>query len=97
MKAWFFSEMPYPHLPDESEYESIRVSLPSRIYDPRIGAALYNRYLDDWVAADELGLEIMTNEHHQTATCLNAAAPLTMAILALRSRARAARASRSPT
>jgi alkanesulfonate monooxygenase SsuD/methylene tetrahydromethanopterin reductase-like flavin-dependent oxidoreductase (luciferase family) len=82
MKAWFFSEMPYPYLPDEREYESIRVSLPSSTYDPKLGAALYNRYIDDWVAADALGLEIMTNEHHQTATCLDVAAPLTMAILA---------------
>jgi alkanesulfonate monooxygenase SsuD/methylene tetrahydromethanopterin reductase-like flavin-dependent oxidoreductase (luciferase family) len=32
--------------------------------------------------ADELGLNIMLNEHHQTATCLDAAAPLSAAILA---------------
>jgi alkanesulfonate monooxygenase SsuD/methylene tetrahydromethanopterin reductase-like flavin-dependent oxidoreductase (luciferase family) len=82
MRAWFFTEMAYPYLPDESEYESIRVSLPSRLYDPQLGADLYNRYLDDWLAADALGLDIMTNEHHQTATCLDVAAPLTMAILA---------------
>ena len=30
MKAWHFSENAYPYLPPADEYESIRVSLPSR-------------------------------------------------------------------
>ena len=42
MKAWHFSENAYPYLPPEGEYESIRVSLPNRIYDPAKGAALYD-------------------------------------------------------
>ena len=37
MKAWHFSENAYPYLPPADEYESIRVSLPNRIYDPREG------------------------------------------------------------
>jgi len=40
MKAWHFSENAYPYLPPADEYESIRVSLPSRFYDPKKGAAL---------------------------------------------------------
>ena len=83
MKAWHFTEMPYPHLPPkEDELESMRVTIPSKLYDPKIGSDLYNRYLDEHVIADELGLNIMLNEHHQTATCLDAAAPLMAAILA---------------
>ena len=34
MKAWHFSENAYPYLPPADEYESIRVSLPNRVYDP---------------------------------------------------------------
>ena len=37
MKAWHFSENAYPYLPPADEYESIRVSLPNRIYDPGEG------------------------------------------------------------
>lgn len=82
MQAWHFTEMPYPHLPPLDDIPSIRVTIPSKHYDPKIGSDLYNRYLDEHLIADELGLNIMLNEHHQTATCLDAAAPLMAAILA---------------
>ena len=82
MFAWHFTEMPYPHLPPLEPIESTRVTLPNRLFDPKIGAALYNRYLDEHLLADELGLNIMLNEHHQTATCIDVAAPLSAAILA---------------
>ncbi len=82
MKTWFFTEDAYPYLPDQDSYESIRVSLPNRNYDPEKGADLYHMYLDMWCSADELGLEIMNNEHHQTATCVVPAAPLMLSILA---------------
>jgi alkanesulfonate monooxygenase SsuD/methylene tetrahydromethanopterin reductase-like flavin-dependent oxidoreductase (luciferase family) len=58
------------------------VSLPSRIYDPMKGAALYDRYIDEWLIAEDEGVEIMLNEHHQTATCVDPAAPLMLAALA---------------
>jgi alkanesulfonate monooxygenase SsuD/methylene tetrahydromethanopterin reductase-like flavin-dependent oxidoreductase (luciferase family) len=82
VRVWHFSEMPYPFLPDPSSYDSIRITLPNANYDPAIGADLYNRYLDEWMLADELGLDIMVNEHHSTPTCLDATCPLTLAILA---------------
>ncbi len=81
MKAWHFSENAYPYLPPADEYESIRVSLPNRIYDPKKGAALYDRYIDEWLVAEDEGVEIMLNEHHQTATCVDPAAPLVLAAL----------------
>jgi alkanesulfonate monooxygenase SsuD/methylene tetrahydromethanopterin reductase-like flavin-dependent oxidoreductase (luciferase family) len=82
MRAWHFSENAYHLLPDPRQYDSIRVTLPNRYYDPKLGADLYHRYIDEWVIAEELGLEIMVNEHHQTATNLNPAAPIIMGILA---------------
>jgi alkanesulfonate monooxygenase SsuD/methylene tetrahydromethanopterin reductase-like flavin-dependent oxidoreductase (luciferase family) len=82
MKAWHFTETAYPYLPPESEYESVRVSLPNRIYDPQKGAALYDRYIKEWQVAEEEGVEIMMNEHHQTVTCVDPAAPLMMAAVA---------------
>jgi alkanesulfonate monooxygenase SsuD/methylene tetrahydromethanopterin reductase-like flavin-dependent oxidoreductase (luciferase family) len=86
MQTWFFTEDAYPYLPDTTTYESIRVNLPNRHYDPAKGADLYHMYLDLWCAADDLGLEVMVNEHHQTATCVVPAAPLMLAILARQTR-----------
>ena len=81
MKVWHFSEMAYhpawPHLGD-----SYRVVIPSRLYDPKNGADLYHRYLDEWALCDELGINIMTNEHHATATCADSVCTIPMAILA---------------
>ena len=82
MKTWYFSECPYPNLPDPSTYDSIRVSLPNALYDPTVGAGLYDVYLDLWQQADEQGLDVMTNEHHATATCLVPAVPIVAGILA---------------
>jgi len=82
MRAWHFSETAYPYLPPADSYPSIRVSLPNRIYDPEKGAALYDRYIDEWLIAEDEGVEIMLNEHHQTATCVDPAAPLMLAALA---------------
>ena len=82
MRAWHFSETAYPYLPPVDSYPSIRVSLPNRIYDPSKGAALYDRYIDEWLIAEDEGVEIMLNEHHQTATCVDPAAPLMLAALA---------------
>ncbi len=82
MKAWHFSENAYPYLPPAETYPSIRVTLPNRNYDPKKGAALYDRFLDEWLIAEDEGVEIMLNEHHQTATCVDPAAPLVLAALA---------------
>jgi alkanesulfonate monooxygenase SsuD/methylene tetrahydromethanopterin reductase-like flavin-dependent oxidoreductase (luciferase family) len=82
MKAWHFTETAYPFLPPSDTYESIRVNLPNRNYDPQKGAALYDRYIAEWQIAEEEGVEIMLNEHHQTATCVDPAAPLMLAALA---------------
>ena len=82
MRLWHFSETAYPHLPPEEEYESVRVSMPSRYFDPEIGHDLYNRRIDEWCLADELGIDIMINEHHQTPTCIDPAAPIMTGILA---------------
>ena len=81
MKVWHFSEMAYhPAWPEVRG--SYRVVIPNRLYDPKIGADLYHRYLDEWALCDELGINIMTNEHHATATCADSVCTIPMAILA---------------
>ena len=84
MRAWHFTEMPYPHYPADEPFT--RINLPNKHFDPKIGADLYNRYLDEYMIADELGLDIMLNEHHQTPSCIDTCAPLSAAILARQTR-----------
>ena len=86
LKTWFFTEDCYPDLPPQDTYKSIRVDLPNQFCDPENASRLYNQYLDIWCAADEMGLEIMLNEHHQTATCMVPAAPIMLGILARQTR-----------
>jgi alkanesulfonate monooxygenase SsuD/methylene tetrahydromethanopterin reductase-like flavin-dependent oxidoreductase (luciferase family) len=82
MKIWHFSETAYPYLPDPAGYDSVRVDLPNRYYDPEKGAALFDRFIAEWQVAEAEGLEIMLNEHHQTPTCVDPAGPLLLTALA---------------
>jgi len=81
MRVYQFSEQPYyPVWNDHNG--SLRVNLPNRKLDPKIAGDLFHRYYDEWMVADELGLDIMLNEHHQTATCMSSTVIVTLAILA---------------
>ena len=81
MQVWQFSEMAY-HPAWEHLSGSYRVVVPNRLYDPRVGADLYHRYLDEYALCDELGINIMLNEHHATATCSDSVCTVPLAILA---------------
>ena len=81
MKVFHFTEQAYA--PAWNDHDgSLRVNLPNRKCDPKIAADNYHRWYDEWVLADELGLDIMVNEHHQTATCTSSACVITLSILA---------------
>jgi alkanesulfonate monooxygenase SsuD/methylene tetrahydromethanopterin reductase-like flavin-dependent oxidoreductase (luciferase family) len=54
----------------------------NRKLDPKVAAELFHRYYDEWQLADELGLDIMLNEHHATATCMSAACVIGLSVLA---------------
>jgi alkanesulfonate monooxygenase SsuD/methylene tetrahydromethanopterin reductase-like flavin-dependent oxidoreductase (luciferase family) len=65
-----FHLMPWPHLPADFEqrHESAWLDLPNTLYDPVRGHTLYNEYLDQLVAAERLGFDVIgVNEHHQNA------------------------------
>jgi alkanesulfonate monooxygenase SsuD/methylene tetrahydromethanopterin reductase-like flavin-dependent oxidoreductase (luciferase family) len=81
-RTWVFTEMPYPHTPPEETYDSVRVTFPNRNYDPETGHEMYRRYFDIYRNADELGLDVMVNEHHSTATCVEPSVTVSLAILA---------------
>ncbi len=82
MKAWHFSENAYPYLPPADEYESIRVNLPNKQLRSGEGRGALRPLPRRMVIAEDEGMEIMLNEHHQTATCVDPAAPIVLGALA---------------
>jgi alkanesulfonate monooxygenase SsuD/methylene tetrahydromethanopterin reductase-like flavin-dependent oxidoreductase (luciferase family) len=81
MRVYQFSEQPY--YPGWNQHSgTLRVTFPSRICDPRIAADLFHRFYDEYQLCDELGLDIMLNEHHQSATCMSSTVVVGLAVLA---------------
>lgn len=59
------------------------LSISNSEYDPRLGADLYNRYLDEQVVAEQMGFDaLMLNEHHSTPFCMGGTVNTEAAILA---------------
>jgi alkanesulfonate monooxygenase SsuD/methylene tetrahydromethanopterin reductase-like flavin-dependent oxidoreductase (luciferase family) len=82
-----FHLMPYADLDLEGakQYPTVWSTLPNRFYDPRLGHALYNRYLDELEYGEELGFDgLCVNEHHQTAYGLMPSPTVTASALARR-------------
>jgi alkanesulfonate monooxygenase SsuD/methylene tetrahydromethanopterin reductase-like flavin-dependent oxidoreductase (luciferase family) len=83
MRVYHFSEQAYPHAElATDDVDSLRVTYPNRHCDPVVAGRTINERLDEWVLCDELGLDIMVNEHHSSATCLSASATIPLAMLA---------------
>jgi len=81
MRVYQFTEQAY--FPAWNEHSgTLRVTFPNRKCDPRVAADLFHRYYDEYQLCDELGLDIMFNEHHQTATCMSSAVVIGLAVLA---------------
>ena len=82
-----FTERPYQDLKSgllgATGREIQDLNLSNREYDPRVGADLYNRYLDEKSYAEELGFDaVMLNEHHSTPFCMGGVMNVEAAILA---------------
>jgi hypothetical protein len=84
MQAWYLCENPYPFIPQEvlDSVDSVRGNLPNRYCDPRTAAQLFEECLDEYRLCDEVGLNIISNEHHSGINCLYGASPLILGILA---------------
>jgi alkanesulfonate monooxygenase SsuD/methylene tetrahydromethanopterin reductase-like flavin-dependent oxidoreductase (luciferase family) len=59
----------------------LRVS--NNVYDPEVGALLYNRYLDEKIYLEEVGFDgLMLNEHHSTPFCMQGVTNVGLSIMA---------------
>jgi alkanesulfonate monooxygenase SsuD/methylene tetrahydromethanopterin reductase-like flavin-dependent oxidoreductase (luciferase family) len=81
MQFWHFSEQSM-HPAWDKIAGPTKVTVSNEYCDPQTAHELYNRYLDEWVIADQLGYNIMVNEHHASANCMSVSCTLTLAMLA---------------
>ena len=81
MEIFHFSEQPYTHGWD-ADVESLRVYMPNSYCDPKVLHELVNQRLDEWILCDKLGLNILINEHHASATSISPSTTMTAAMLA---------------
>ena len=83
----YFTERPYQD-PKSGIFgitgrDLMDLGLSNAEYDPKVGADLYNRYLDEKVYAEEMGFDGLTlNEHHSTPFCMGGVLNVEAAILA---------------
>src|SRR5919199_452203 len=84
MDLWNHCENPYPFVPNEvlEQAESVRASLPNKYCDPKIVARLYDEVFDEYRLCDDLGIHIVTNEHHSGINNLWAASPVITGVVA---------------
>ena len=83
----YFTERPYQD-PESGFFGATGkpikdLTLSNGVYNPELGAHLYNRYLDEKVYAEEMGFDgLMLNEHHSTPFCMGGAMNVEASILA---------------
>jgi alkanesulfonate monooxygenase SsuD/methylene tetrahydromethanopterin reductase-like flavin-dependent oxidoreductase (luciferase family) len=84
MRAWYHCENVYPFVPQAvlDAAPSVRASLPNKYCDPRIAANLFEECLDEHLLCDELGVNIVSIEHHSGINSLYGASPMILGILA---------------
>src|ERR1041384_537982 len=84
MQAWYHCENVYPFVPQKvlDEAESVRASLPNKYCDPKIAADLFEECLDEHLLCDELGINVVSIEHHSGINSLYGASTMILGIMA---------------
>ena len=84
MELWNHCENPYPFVPAEvlDAAPAVRASLPNKYCEPEIAARLYDEVFAEYQHCDDIGLHIVTNEHHSGINNLWAASPVITGIVA---------------
>ena len=84
MQAWYHCENVYPFVPQEvlDRADSVRASLPNKYCDPKIAADLFEECLDEHLLCDDLGVNVVSIEHHSGINSLYGASPMILGILA---------------
>ena len=75
MHLMYFTEQPMSAYPAEEglEFGATALMFSNKHFDPVAGSRLYNEYLEDYIYAEECGIDgIMLNEHHNAPFCMQA-------------------------
>src|SRR3989442_3405196 len=85
MHVMYFTEQPMSAYPAEIglEFGATALMFSTKYIDPVAGCRLYNEYLEQYIYAEEMGVEgFMLNEHHNAPFCMQAKCNIFAAILA---------------
>lgn len=85
MHLMYFTEQPMATYPAEAglDFGATALMFSNSHFDPTEGSRLYNEYLEDYLYAEEMGVDgIMLNEHHNAPFCMQAKANVFASILA---------------
>ena len=85
MHLMYFTEQPMSAYPEQAgrDFGATALMLSNKHFDPVAGSRLYNEYIEQYMLAEEVGVDgIMLNEHHNAPFCMQAKANIFAAILA---------------
>ena len=85
MHLMYFTEQPMSTYPADIglEFGATALMFSNKHFDPVAGSRLYNEYIEEYMLAEEVGIDgIMLNEHHNAPFCMQAKANIFAAILA---------------
>jgi alkanesulfonate monooxygenase SsuD/methylene tetrahydromethanopterin reductase-like flavin-dependent oxidoreductase (luciferase family) len=85
MHLMYFTEQPMSTYPAEAgrEFGATALLFSNKYFDPVQGSRLYNERIEEYLYAEEMGVDgIMLNEHHNAPFCMQAKANIFASILA---------------
>ena len=85
MHLMYFTEQPMSAYPAKTglDFGATALMFSNEHFDPVAGSELYNEYLEQYIYAEEMGVDgIMLNEHHNAPFCMQAKANVFASILA---------------
>jgi alkanesulfonate monooxygenase SsuD/methylene tetrahydromethanopterin reductase-like flavin-dependent oxidoreductase (luciferase family) len=85
MHLMYFTEQPMSAYPawEGLDFGATALMFSNKHFDPVAGSRLYNEYLEQYLLAEEVGIEgIMLNEHHNAPFCMQAKCNIFASILA---------------
>ena len=85
MHLMYFTEQPMSAYSEQAgrDFGATALMFPNSNFDPVAGSRLYNNYIEQYMLAEEVGVDgIMLNEHHNAPFCMQAKANMFAAILA---------------
>ena len=77
MHLMYFTEQPMSAYPEQAgrDFGATALMFPNTNFDPVEGSRLYNNYIEQYMLAEEVGIDgIMLNEHHNAPFCMQAKA-----------------------